>query len=347
MRALDEGFAHLPLGDVIRHLTGEDLPLFGDQIVHHAADDPFWDPVDFSALLAGWTVPTLLVDGWYDYPCPRVLDDYAAIRDAGAPVRLRIGTGGHLHGGGDGGMTDAPLEWFDRHLRGADDAPVAARVTIEVQGVGGEWRDLPDWPPPATATDWFLQPGGALSTAAPALSEPDAYRYDPAEPTPSVGGIGMLTGGARDNTGLEARADVLVYTGAPLAEPLELIGAVSATVHLSSELDHFDVFVRLCDVAPDGASTNVCDGLQRFTPERFTRAPDGAIRVHVGLWPTAYRFPAGHRLRVQVSSGAHPVYARNLGTGEPALTATAMRANQVAIHHDPERPSHVTLPHAR
>ena len=346
MQRLHDGFRHLPLGGAIKFLTGEDLDLFDDQLAHHHRDDPFWDPVDFSGMLDDWSVPTLLVDGWYDYPCPRVIEDYKAIRDAGAPVWLRLGTGGHSHGGGEGGMTDAPRAWFDTHLRGETALVPELPVTIQVQGVGGEWRDLPDWPPPAAPTPWYVHEGGRLTPTPPGNSAPDQYRYDPSDPTPSVGGIGMLTGGARDNAELEARDDVLVFTSEPLVDALEVIGDVAATVHVTSALDHFDVFVRVCDVSPDGVSTNVCDALQRFTPDTFTRAADGTIEAHVALWPTAYRFADGHRVRVQISSGAHPVYARNLGTADPVATATDLVANDLAIHHDPAHPTHVTLPRA-
>ena len=51
-------------------------------------------------------------------------------------------------------------------------------------------------------------------------------------------------------------------------------------------------------------------------------APPGQIRVD--LWPTAHRFRPGHRIRLQVSSGAHPRYARNTGTGEPLATAVSL-----------------------
>ncbi len=62
------------------------------------------------------------------------------------------------------------------------------------------------------------------------------------------------------------------------------------------------------------------------------------------LWPTAHRFRRGHRIRVQVSSGAFPRYARNPGTGEPHATATRLRAADQAVHHDPAHPSAVILP---
>jgi putative CocE/NonD family hydrolase len=350
MRELRAAFAHLPLGDVIRHLTGVDLPLYRDQLEHSGADDPFWAPLDFRRILGDLGIPVLLVDGWHDYPLPGVCDDYAALRAAGAPVRLRIGAGGHLGGGGEGGMTDAPLDWFDTYLLGRPEllsTPLPdAPVTVHVQGEGGGWRDLDDWPPPGhVPTRWYLHAGGRLSTDPPDASAPDRFRYDPADPTPSIGGIGMLTGGPADNRPLEARSDVLVYTSDVLDAPLELVGPVEAELFVSSTLDHTDVFVRVCDVHPDGRSVNVCDGLQRFDPSTIRRDADGVFRAAVRVWPAGHRFAPGHRLRVLVASGAHPVYARNLGTGEPPMTATTMRVADQTVFHEPGRASSVTLPH--
>jgi uncharacterized protein len=347
MAELREAFDYLPLGDVIRHLTGSDLELYDDQLAHPRLDDPFWSPLDYSALLADWTVPTLLVDGWHDYPLPQVLEDYAALRRSAAPVGLRVGAGGHLGGGGEGGMTDAPLAWFDTYLRGVDSLLSHRPVTIEVQGEDGGWRDLGDWPPPAEQKRWYLHAGGRLATEVPDTpSPPDSYRYDPAEPTPSIGGIGMLTGGPVDNRELEARPDVLVYTSDPLVDPLVLIGTVEAELLVDSSLDYTDFFVRLCDVSPDGGSVNICDGLRRLDPTSIRRSAGGTFRVSVPMWPVGHRFGAGHSLRIQVSSGAHPVYARNLGTGEPTTTATVMQAAEQAVYHEPGKLSYVTLPQA-
>jgi putative CocE/NonD family hydrolase len=145
--------------------------------------------------------------------------------------------------------------------------------------------------------------------------------------------------GRKDNAKLEARADVLVYTSEPLREPVEVIGPVSARIQLRSSREHADVFVRLCDVDLQGRSFNVCDGLQRITPQRFP-ADDGVRTVPVQLWPTAYRFQAGHRLRVQISGGAFPRLARNPGTGEALATATRM----VAVDHEIWHSSSITLP---
>ena len=89
---------------------------------------------------------------------------------------------------------------------------------------------------------------------------------------------------------------------------------------------------------------NICDGVVRLTPERWQRASDGIARVDVALWPAAHVFRRGHRIRVQVSSGAHPRFARNLGGGEPLGSATTMRVADQEIWHDADHPSAIVLP---
>jgi hypothetical protein len=109
-------------------------------------------------------------------------------------------------------------------------------------------------------------------------------------------------------------------------------------------LQHTSFFVRLCDVHPDGKSMNVCDRIQRLSPGKPEVAAGGIRRLIINLWPTAYRFRKGHRLRVQVSSGAFPRFARNLGTEEPLATGTTMRVAGQQIYHEPTHPSAIILP---
>ena len=150
--------------------------------------------------------------------------------------------------------------------------------------------------------------------------------------------------GAHDNRTLEARPDVLVFTSSSLSRDMEVIGPVSAELFVSSSLEHTDFFLRLCDVHPDSKSMNVCDGLMRLFLGRSSYSKDGSSKVVIDLWPTAHQFKAGHRIRVQVSSGAFPRFARNLGTGEPLATATKMKVAEQCIFHDPDHPSAVILP---
>ncbi len=100
----------------------------------------------------------------------------------------------------------------------------------------------------------------------------------------------------------------------------------------------------MCDVDGAGVSRNVCDALQRVTPERFEASPDGTWRIAFDLWPTAHRFAAGHRIRLQVSSGAHPRYARNPGTGEDPMTGMRLQPVDIEVLDGPEHPSGLILP---
>lgn len=66
----------------------------------------------------------------------------------------------------------------------------------------------------------------------------------------------------------------------------------------------------------------------------------------IDLTALAHQSKAGHRLRVQISSGAHPRLHRNTGTGEPLGGATTLRTADQEIFHDPAHPSVINLPTA-
>ena len=62
------------------------------------------------------------------------------------------------------------------------------------------------------------------------------------------------------------------------------------------------------------------------------------------LFPSRTRSCAGHRIRLQVSGGAHPRYGRNHGTAEAFGTGTRLQASDRAVLHDAQHPSAVWLP---
>jgi len=341
-RRLAEGFATLPLNQADRVVAGAHVPFYQDWLSREH-DDAFWAPVAFERHLGAVAVPVTMVTGWYDMFLPVQLEDYRALRDAGREVRLTIGPWKHADPGAAAESLRDALDWFAVHV-GGEPAQRRARVRIFVGGTR-RWIDLDDWPPKARGTRWHLQAGGGLHPRLASAGPPDRYRYDPADPTPSVGGSLLSRhGGPRDNRVLERRSDVLVYTSAALARDVEVAGPVTAELHVRSSLEHADFFVRLCDVEPSGRSRNICDGLVRLTPARWQRATDGIARVEIALWPAAHVFRRDHRIRAQVSSGAHPRFARNLGGGEPLGSATTMRVADQELWHDAEHPSAIVLP---
>src|SRR5690606_22706804 len=115
-----------------------------------------------------------------------------------------------------------------------------------------QWLNYEAWPPPAQEAPFYLQALGQLATTEPpAGSTPDQYRYDPADPTPNLGGALLsIEAGRVDNRPLEARPDVLTYTTELLSEPLTVIGPVRLRLFVRSSLEHTDFYGRLCDVQP-------------------------------------------------------------------------------------------------
>jgi putative CocE/NonD family hydrolase len=135
-----------------------------------------------------------------------------------------------------------------------------------------------------------------------------------------------------------------VYTSDVLEHDVEIIGPIKAELYVRSSLQHTDFFARLCVVESSGKSINLCDGILRLTPDCIVPQEDGSLHIQIDIWPTAYRFSRGQRIRLQVSSGAHPSFVRNPGTGEPLATATKLRVAEQSVYHDPEHPSAILLP---
>jgi putative CocE/NonD family hydrolase len=346
---LHGALASLPLGEADWHATGAEIAFFrrwlslaGARMNEIAG---YWDELGHSHRLPGVKAAVLMVGGWHDIFLPWQLADYAALREAGVRTRLVIGPWHH----GSLGLAVQSLResvlWLRAHLGYGSGAGPTRGVRVAVEP-GGRWREFADWPPPHDIQAWYLHPEGGLSSDPPVLSHSDSFVYDPADPTPSVGGpvlVGKLAG-PRDNSELEARPDVLVYTGAVLRSDLEIVGPVRARIAVRASRPYFDVFVRVCDANPDGRSINVCDGLTRIVPQRWVADADAVMTVDVDLWPAAYRFRRGHRVRLQVSAGAHPRYARNPGTDHPLGEAVELRPVEIEVFHGPDRPSAVLLP---
>ena len=335
-KALRRAAATLPVAEADVALTGRRVRWFQEWI-RHGPDDPYWLASDHRKNVVRMPPVVYLQGGWYDFFLPGMLADHAALRTAGRTVRVLIGP--WTHGRGlytRVGMRDA-LAALDAAL--ADDtSPSGVRVFVTGSR---RWTDLPGWPPPARATAWYLQPAGRLGAHPASAGPPSRFRYDPADPTPSVAGTAVgLAAGPADNRRLEARPDVLTFTGDPQPDDLEVIGPVWVRLYVQASVPYIDLHARLCDVSPRGRSINISDGIMRLTDV----APDTAHPVEFDLWPIARAFQRGHRIRLQVSGGAHPRYGRNLGTAEPFATSTRLQASDRTVFHDAQHPSAVWLP---
>jgi putative CocE/NonD family hydrolase len=343
-RTLDRVFGELPLSEADVRATGARSSFYQQWLVHNAPGDAYWPSRGFSENVAKVTAPVHLIGGLYDIFLPWQILDYNALRSAGRDPYLTIGPWVHSSPALMRTSAKESLIWLQAHVLGDRRALREAPVRVFVTGADA-WRDFSAFPPPAARPQrWYLASGRRLSQGLPAASEPDRYRYDPADPTPAVAGPSLNgRSGVADNRALESRRDVLTFTSDPLERDLDVIGPVRAELHVRSSLEHTDFFARLCDVEPSGKSINVCDALLRVQPGAPAAEADGSLKIAIDLWPTAHRFRRGHSLRLQVSSGAHPRFARNPGTGEPLATAMRLVAADQVVYHDAEHPSAIVL----
>ncbi|MFC7527474.1 CocE/NonD family hydrolase [Actinoplanes sp. GCM10030250] len=279
-----------------------------------AADD-FWRGANGIPALSAAEVPVSLSTGWHDLVPEQTIEVYRRRRAAGLPVDLLIGPWTHTNS-----LEIGWAEMFGQALRNLRGEAPAQPVRVHIGGAD-EWRDLPDWPPAGVDLRFHL---GAETLRPEAGPGSTTFRYDPRDPTPSIGGaLQSPTQGTRDNAPLEQRSDVRVFTGPVLTEAVEVMGAVRGEFDVTTTAASGDLFARLCDVDPSGRSINVCDGLARIR--------DG--RTVVAMGSTAHRFRPGHRIRLLVAGGAHPRFLRNYGTGEPPGPATEMVPTETTVGH--------------
>jgi len=282
--------------------------------------------------------PCSLLTGWYDFFLEECLCDYQRARERQQDVRMTIGNFSHW------GLiakqklySNMMVDFFGAFLRDSSaessrESPLGPLTSfpVNIQVIGAyrnsSWRGFSQWPPPAKHKFWWLASDRQLVFESPLSSGKllDEYVYDPLQPTPSLGGpsFNPMNAGAWDQAQIERRRDVVVYTSGPLAEDLEVIGQVVLRLCCSHSAESTDFLARLCDVRPgkDGKAThsvNLCEGLLRVAG---SRSEDKSLELRLGHIAALFR--KGHHIRLQICSGAHPRWMRNLGYGDPIATAT-------------------------
>ncbi len=330
-------------------VAGAPVPFWRDFVDHAGPGDEFWAGADHDHADLTKLPPVSMVTGWWDLFAAEQLRDYAAIRAAGIEARIIVGPWIHAEPAEIKATTLQDVAWLEHYLSGGR-APSGPPVRLYLQQAG-TWLDFDQWPPPATEAAYYLRQDGGLATdPEPADAPPGSFVYDPADPTPTAGGPVLQPPGKQlDNAGIESRPDVLTYTSPPLAADLDIVGPVGARIYVRTSLPFADVFVRLCDVDDKDVSRNVVDGIRRLSPQTVPAddvevGVDGILAVDVELFPTAYRVRAGHRIRLQVSGGAFPRFARNHGSGEPFGAAVTMHRCRFEIFADAQHPGRVVLP---
>ena len=371
---------HLDIGAAAG--TAEVAPYYLDWLAHPRYDD-YWKQWSIEENFGNIKVPALTLTAWYDIFQGGSLRNYIGMRDhAGDPAardqqRLLIGIGGHAGDGQKIGTVDfgsaaldydedaITLDWYDYLLRGKQNQFAAGKpVRLFVMG-DNQWRDEASWPlDRARETRFFLSSGGnanssagdgVLTTTEGGAPAADSFTYDPANPVPTIGGPlccdpRHMAAGPQDQTDLEKRSDVLVYTTPPLDEDVEVTGPVSLDLFAKSSAVDTDFTAKLVDLWPNGFAQNLTEGILRARFRESTEGeptpitPGEVYEYRIDLLSTSNVFRKGHRIRLEVSSSNFPRFDRNLNTGKDSATSEAFVKARNTVVHDAAHRSALLLP---
>src|SRR4029078_8711618 len=124
-------------------------------------------------------------------------------------------------------------------------------------------------------------------------------------PVPTAGGAiccesTILPPGPLDQSVVEDRSHVLVYTSSPLTSDTEVTGPVRVVLYVSTSANDTDFTAKLVDVQPDGKPLLVTDGIQRLRYRLSLEQPvfvkrNTPYQISVDCGVTSYVFAPGHR----------------------------------------------------
>ncbi len=341
-----------------------------DEWMEHPVLDAFWQQGSYENF-SEMDVAALNITGWWDSNSPGAPSNFTEMRAGAASSRQKLIIGPWPHwvnyerqlNGLDFGdnaiieLDNYVVRFFDRWLKGIrngieDEKP----VYVFVVGAN-EWWAADDWPLPGTEAVPFyfhshgngnsLKGDGGLSAEPPESEPPDAYRYDPADPTRI---LWNMQEGPVDDRLATIRDNCLCYTSEPLTEPLDVVGSVTCRLYASSSALDTDWHVRLVDVQPDGTARFLCKGALRA---RFHNSFDQPTLLEPGeptlfeftMTPCGVRFLPGHMIRVEVTSSWFTQYDRNTNSGaENFFTDSDLIVADQQVYHQRDLASHVILP---
>ncbi len=343
----------------------EETPPYLDTWLSHQRRDAYWRQGSVCEDYGAIRCPVYMVGGWGDAYTTALL---RFCEHFPGTWKALVGPWGHLYPQ-DGipapaiGFLQEAVRWWDRWLKGQangiDDEP---RMRIWLQDAvpprpayderPGRWISEETWPAPSvSAQQLSLEPGrlvepGAASGAAVELTH--AGRLIPASQPGNWCAFGMAADYADDQQGEDGQS--LCFDGAPLAAPLDLLGRPVLGLELSADRPQALLVARLCDVAPDGASTLITRGVLNLTHRDGHETPVPLVpgerfRVQLELKACGYVVPAGHRLRLAISSSAWPL----MWPSPHAVTLTVATGGTLELPvrgavDDPPAPAHFAHP---
>ncbi|MEY4811353.1 MAG: hypothetical protein RLZZ462_226, partial [Bacteroidota bacterium] len=379
-----KGLSHLPVQDIIKNAQGADGVY--EKMAVRKPNDPAWFKGGLYHDNMPMEVPAYWFVSWYDVSSAPNIALYNHVRNSAKSKSIAdnqyLVIAPVLHCSykraventivGERSVGDARLNydeltwgWFDMLLKGEQNDFKSTQPRVRYYTMGSnKWQQATSFPLPNTEIKNFYlasagkantrKGDGKLSLTTPAKDMPDAFTYDPMNPVSSLGGNVCCTGnavqgGSFDQSQMELRNDILVYTSEQLAEGVEISGFIESTLFVSSTGLDTDVTIKLIDVYPDGKAYNLDETIQRL---RYREGYDKEVFMEknkvykVDLTPmvTSNYFAAGHKIRIEISSSNFPRFDRNLNTGGNNYDESKGVVVENKIHHSKLYPSVIKLP---
>jgi len=326
--------------------------------LEHQHRDAYWKHGSICEDFSRVQVPVMAVSGWADGYSNAV---FRLLANLSGPRLGIIGPWSHKypHLGVPGpaiGFLQESLRWWDHWLKGIEtgiaDEPMLRAWMLESMPPSaayrqrhGHWVSEPSWPSTSIVDQRFHFGHHRL------LNEADPADHELEVRSPLS--VGLFAGkwcsySAPPDLPHDQREEdggALVFTSDPLSEPLELLGAPVVELTVSSDRPVAMVAIRLSDVQPDDKATRVTYGVLNLTHrdshERPTALEPGrAYEVRVELNDVAQRFPAGHRLRLSVSTSYFPLA---WPPPEPVQLTIHTSASRLDLPVRPPRPETTTF----
>ncbi|MBB3231844.1 CocE/NonD family hydrolase [Halomonas stenophila] len=296
--------------------------------LEHQRRDDYWKHGSVCEDFAAIRCPVYAISGWADGYCNAV---FRLLEGLSVPRKGLVGPWAHKypHLGVPGpaiGFLQDSLRWWDHWLKGEDtgimdepmlrvwiqeSVPPSARYEVRP----GRWISEPSWPSPNILPSSFR-----LTVGHDLLPEADGVDDEAALTVRSSLSVGLFAGkwcsynappdlphDQRDEDG-----GCLIFQTPRLEAPLEICGQPRVELALEADQPVAMVALRLTDIAEDDKATRVSYGLLNLTHRDSDEFPEPLVpgeryRVTVSLKHIAQQFPAGHAIRLSVSTSYWPL----------------------------------------
>ena len=307
-----DSFLTLPLKDFSKVIFDEEIPSFDEPLKHPDKNDPFWQTHMGGADARGATddahFPILFTTAYYDLYTRGVFEmwrnmnaenraqsallvnpyDHSGEPKA-APYVFENGTIAEQFG-------DYERDWFD-YLRGKCESPVPVGKVSYYKMFGDTW-----------CSDDFKQPEKSVTFT---LGEGEkTYRYNPYAPATFKGGLS----GVFHNTAFQdkpnSRYDILSFYTPEFEEDTFIKGRMSAKLAVRSTAEDTCFYVRV-SLAKEEGDIGMRDDINQISNFNKDYVPGDEIEMDFSFDEHAFVVKKGERLRVDISSSAHPYYVRH------------------------------------